>query len=86
MQFKTPVIAYAAGGTADFVVDNKNGVVIAELDETVLASRLERILSDEKLSKQLGSEARKTIEHEYSWDKIFEKILAVYNATTKNIK
>ncbi len=78
MQFKSPVIAFAAGGTADFVKDNVNGIIIRELNENLLAEKLELILSDDALSKKLGEEARKTIINEYSWDKTFEKIRKVY--------
>jgi len=82
MQFKTPVIAFAAGGTADFVNDNVNGVIIRELNENLLAEKLELILSDAAFSKKLGEEARKTIINEYSWDKTFEKIRKVYTDKT----
>lgn len=78
MQFKTPVIAFSAGGTEDFVTDNVNGLVIKKLDEKLLAEKIEKILSDETLAKNLGTEARATIVKGYNWDKIFEKILAVY--------
>jgi glycosyltransferase involved in cell wall biosynthesis len=78
MQFKTPVIAFAAGGTADFVSDNINGIIIKELNENLLSEKLEIILSNETLSNKLGEEARKTILNEYSWGKTFEKILKVY--------
>jgi 1,2-diacylglycerol 3-alpha-glucosyltransferase len=78
MQFKTPVIAFAAGGTADFVSDNINGMIINQLDEKLLAQKLETLLSDKELSQRLGEEARRTILKEYSWDKTFEKIRNVY--------
>ena len=83
MQHKTPVIAYAAGGTADFVTDNKNGFVIDKLDEVLLADRLKRILLDERLAKKLGAEARQTIEQDYSWDKIFDRIFLLYQGDQK---
>lgn len=78
MQFKTPVIAFSAGGTEDFVLDNVNGLVITRLDEKMLADKLERILSDASLATRLGEEARKTILKSYNWDTIFEKLVEVY--------
>ena len=80
MQHKTSVIAYAAGGTADFVTDNKNGFVIDKLDEVILAEKIKAILSDDILAARLGTEARLTIENGYAWNKIFEKIFELYNA------
>jgi glycosyltransferase involved in cell wall biosynthesis len=79
MQFRVPVIAYASGGTADFVTDNKNGCVIDVLDEKLLADKLEMILSDDTLAAELGSEARKTVVNDYNWKMIFEKIDAIYH-------
>lgn len=81
MQFKTPVIAFAAGGTADFVIDKVNGIIVGELNEKLVASKLETILSDNTLAKKLGDEARKTIVNGYNWDKIFQKMLEAYNYT-----
>jgi glycosyltransferase involved in cell wall biosynthesis len=78
MQFETPVIAFASGGTADFVADNKNGLVIDKLEEALLVEKLEKLLSDEDLATKLGEKARKTILQGYNWDNTFEKILAVY--------
>jgi len=79
MQFRVPVIAYASGGTADFVTDNKNGCVIGALDDSILAAKMESILSDKARARELGNEARQTIEQDYNWDKIFEKIFAIYS-------
>jgi glycosyltransferase involved in cell wall biosynthesis len=78
MQFKTPVIAFAAGGTADFVSDMGNGLIIRELDEQLLKQKLELILSDSQLAKKLGDGARKTIIDNYNWEKTFESIFKVY--------
>lgn len=78
MQYKTPVIAYAAGGTADFIVDNENGIVMEKLDAVELAKSLGSILSDENLAKRIGNEARTTIENGYSWNKIFDVIIELY--------
>jgi glycosyltransferase involved in cell wall biosynthesis len=80
MQFETPVIAFAAGGTEDFVVHNVNGLVIDKLDEKMLAANLEKLLEDEAFSKKLGTEARLTMEKGYNWEKIFEHIYQVYKA------
>jgi glycosyltransferase involved in cell wall biosynthesis len=78
MQFETPVIAFAAGGTEDFVVHNVNGLVIDKLDEKMLATNLEKLLEDEAFAKKLGTEARLTMEKGYNWDKIFGHIYELY--------
>jgi len=77
MQFKTPVIAYVAGAS-ELIEDKRNGLVIAKLDEAILARKLECILLNESFANQLGEEARKTILNDFDWNKNFKKILEVY--------
>jgi glycosyltransferase involved in cell wall biosynthesis len=78
MQFKTPVVAFAAGGTSDFVNNETNGLVIDKLDERLLASQLNRLLADKNLADRLGTAARNTIVANYNWEKIFERIFSAY--------
>ncbi len=45
----TPVVAAAAGGIPEFVVDGKSGLLVTPGDELALARSLERMLGDERL-------------------------------------
>jgi glycosyltransferase involved in cell wall biosynthesis len=79
MQFKTPVIAFASGGTTALVTDGTNGFVIGTPDAAQLADRLERILSDETMARELGEAARTTIERGFDWSEKFKEILRTYS-------
>jgi glycosyltransferase involved in cell wall biosynthesis len=58
MQAGRPVIASAAGGLADIVVDGETGVLTPPGDPTALAAALRRLLADEGLRRAMGEAGR----------------------------
>ena len=84
MQFKTPVIAYASGGTEDLIIDQINGLIINKLDHILLKNKIEMLLSNEELAKKLGDAAQKAIIKDYNWNDSFEKIYTLYRKLIKN--
>jgi glycosyltransferase involved in cell wall biosynthesis len=76
----TPIIA-----TGDEVIkDGVNGLLIPPNDAEKLASALRKLLEDKKLRKKYGSEGRRIIEEQYSWDKIVKDLIPVYKKTLNN--
>lgn len=78
MQFETPVIAYAAGGTEDMIRDNQNGLILKDLDPQTLGTRLNTVLANNQLLTQLGKAARKSIVANHNWEIAFQKIETLY--------
>jgi glycosyltransferase involved in cell wall biosynthesis len=58
MQAGRPVIASAAGGLVDIVVDGETGLLTAPGDPTALAAALRRLLADEGLRHTMGEAGR----------------------------
>jgi glycosyltransferase involved in cell wall biosynthesis len=58
MQAGRPVIASAAGGLADIVVDGETGLLTPPGDPTALAAALRRLLADEGLRRTMGEAGR----------------------------
>jgi glycosyltransferase involved in cell wall biosynthesis len=58
MQAGRPVIASAAGGLADIVVDGETGLLTPPGDPTALAAALRRLLADEGLRQTMGEAGR----------------------------
>jgi glycogen synthase len=81
MQFKTPVIAFSAGGTADFVSHGQNGLVIQELSAKELSEKLNMVLSNPEEARRMGEEARAKILHHHKWDDIYETIYRAYQGS-----
>jgi trehalose synthase len=61
-----PVLASAAGGIQDQIVDGEHGLLLQDpTDLAAFGSALERLLSNPALAQQLGANARKRVQDEY---------------------
>ena len=72
-----PVIATRQGGVPYFIKDGENGILIEYGRPDQIAEALRRILKDENLARRLGETGR-YLAKEYTWEKIAERILSVY--------
>ncbi|MGB0886737.1 MAG: glycosyltransferase, partial [Vicingaceae bacterium] len=78
MSLGVPPIVSAIGVNTEIVINNKNGLLIYNNSEWVL--KIEELIKNTVLRKQLGEEARKTIVAQYSITANKEKYLAVFNS------
>jgi glycosyltransferase involved in cell wall biosynthesis len=72
-----PVIATPAGGVADNLRDNVNGLAFPPGDAPAMAAAMERIATDCGLRKCLGQRARQWAE-ERSWEAELDRLDAIY--------
>ena len=79
----TPVVVPSSCGLANWVEGYQAGYVIPH-DKNQLQQALATILTDEKLSQQLASQARKLVEEQFAWNKILNQIEATYDAIIHN--
>lgn len=63
-----PVVAAAAGGAPEAVLDGETGLVVPPEDPAALAEALARILDDETLARRLGRLGRRRAA-EFDWEK-----------------
>ena len=78
-----PVVATAAGGTVEIVEDNKNGFLVPVGSIDILAKKIQEVLKDDKLYKQMCIEAKKSYEKEYTFEVFKNKILEYYKMIVK---
>ncbi len=78
----TPVIASQVGGLAYLVRDGETGYHVPYDSPDVLAEKLGALLGDEALRKRMGEQAA-SYAREYSWEKVAERIVKVYNEEIK---
>lgn len=71
----TPVVVTDRCGIADFV--DRAGYVV-EYDNAQLQAAIFRILNDEGLRKKFGTEGKKLVKEEFSWDKVIGKMETLY--------
>ena len=72
-----PVVASAIGQLRELIQPELNGILVPPGDAAALAQALERLLKEPALRTRFGSQARKTVLAQYTWDAIVCRILAL---------
>jgi glycosyltransferase involved in cell wall biosynthesis len=75
----TPVIASAAGGQADAVLDGTTGIVVPPGRPALLAQRIRQLLGHPMMLEAFSVAAADRARSRYSWDRIAHETLAVYD-------
>lgn len=73
-----PIVATDVRGNRDLIFSGKNGILVPTRNPKKMAETISLLLRDEKLRITYGRNARKTIEQNYTWDKVSSKILRCY--------
>ena len=73
-----PCIASDVGGIADLVEDGKNGIRVPPQDPQALATSLHRVLTQPDFAKELGENARTTIQQKFDSAASMQKLEAIY--------
>jgi glycosyltransferase involved in cell wall biosynthesis len=74
----TPVIALRNIDTEELVWKNKCGYLVEEVKISEIASKINRLLSDQKAARTMGVNGRRIIREEFTWKKSAEKMIAIY--------
>jgi glycosyltransferase involved in cell wall biosynthesis len=77
-----PVIASDVMGPRNIVTHGKNGFLFKKGNTQGLKKYLEVLLNDVKLRNRIGENARKTVEENYSFNKISGELLSLYEQLT----
>jgi len=71
-------VASRVGGIPEVVVDGETGLLVEPGDVTALAQALGRVLADPALAARMGQAGRHRVEAHFSWDRIADRTLTVY--------
>jgi glycosyltransferase involved in cell wall biosynthesis len=74
----TPVVASRVGGVAEIVEDGVTGFLVGPGDTAGLRDRLAQLLGDPALAIRLGQAARQAVLDRFTWQKVAERCLEVY--------
>ena len=69
-------------GPKDIIENGKNGLLVPEGDVQALADAMKRLMSDEPLRRQMGTEALK-IKEKYSEEAVMDRWLRLFEKLTK---
>ncbi|WP_078430422.1 glycosyltransferase family 4 protein [Alkalihalobacterium alkalinitrilicum] len=82
-----PIVTTARGGNPEVIVENENGIVIKNPeDPQEFADRLSYLLSSPTLAKKMGEYGRSLAESKYTWKRVADDILSVWNEIEYKIK
>lgn len=79
MACSKPVIVSDLPGVRELVTDRKDGLRVEAMNEKPLGEKINYLQSSPEIRRSFGETGRKKIQASFSWEKIIEKIEAVYH-------
>jgi glycosyltransferase involved in cell wall biosynthesis len=67
MRYGIPVVAFDAGGIKDWLIDGQNGFLVPWMDRARYAARLEQILRDKSLAREMGDRGHRMVDEQFSF-------------------
>ncbi len=68
MRYALPVVAFDAGGIKDWLIDGQNGYRVRWMDRDAYAARVEELLNNKPLAKQMGEAGLKLVSERYDFE------------------
>jgi len=78
MSMEKAVVVSAAGGSIEIVEDGVTGFLFTPRDSKDLARVIDRLIDDEKLRKEIGVRARKSVEEKFEAKKYVKRLESIY--------
>lgn len=75
---RKPVIGAWAGGVPAVISHGEDGFLVQFGNSQELAQRIEQLLEDKELSRQMGSKGELKTRESFTWDKVYRKVLPLY--------
>ncbi len=77
-----PVVASRVGGIPEFVEDGRAGLLVPPKQVPPLAEAIGRLWHDDRLAHALGEYGRREIVPRYTWERVVERVDAIYREVT----
>ncbi|PJA86616.1 MAG: glycosyltransferase [Candidatus Moranbacteria bacterium CG_4_9_14_3_um_filter_42_9] len=75
---RNAIIATNVGGTPEIITNNQSGYLINPKDITTLKNKLEMLINNDSLRKELGNSAYNEVLNKFNWDKSIDKYLDIF--------
>jgi glycosyltransferase involved in cell wall biosynthesis len=69
MRYALPVVAFDAGGIKEWLIDGCNGYLVPWMDRTQYAARVEELLRNKTLAREMGERGFQLVSHQYDFGK-----------------
>lgn len=83
MASRCPVIGTDVGGIPNLIKNGRNGILVAQKEPKQLASVIIALLKSPIKRKKIGDNAALSVRNKYSWGKISEHFIGLYNKILK---
>jgi len=84
MRAGLPVIASDVGGVRESIDDGRTGFVIPHGDNETLLKRLEVLIGDAEVRRQMGAAGRQKFENQFGYGAMLEKTMNIYRAACRD--
>jgi glycosyltransferase involved in cell wall biosynthesis len=68
MRYGLPVVAFDAGGIQEWLLNGYNGFLVPWMDRTQFAVRVEQVLRDKQLARDLGERGRRFVREKFNFE------------------
>jgi len=62
------IVATNVGGTREIIENNISGILVRPKDISILSQKIETLIMDSNLRKQLGQSAKETVKNKFNWE------------------
>ncbi|MFN7138649.1 MAG: glycosyltransferase family 4 protein [Limisphaerales bacterium] len=83
MRCGIPVIAFDAGGIRDWLHDGFNGFLVPWMDRKTYAKKIDLLLRDKSLARELGENGRELVNQQYDFDTYIDGLEDMFLRVTK---
>jgi glycosyltransferase involved in cell wall biosynthesis len=84
MGYKKPVIASAAGGITDIVIDGETGLLSPPGDAAALARTISVAMDNPERMRRIAENGFAYAKREFGWDTIVSRLTETYHAAIRN--
>lgn len=83
MRFGKPVVATAAPGTTEVVIDGTTGLLVPLRDPPALAAAIRAVVDDPDLARRLGEAGRARVDLEFGADRMVSRFAELYETLAR---
>jgi glycosyltransferase involved in cell wall biosynthesis len=83
MRYGVPVVAFDAGGIREWLISAYNGYLVSWMDCAAFACRVQELLLDKTLARQMGERGRRLVDQKFHFsnyisglERMFARVLA----------
>jgi glycosyltransferase involved in cell wall biosynthesis len=86
MRYGLPVVAFDAGGIREWLTDGYNGFLVPWMDRTQFAGRVQQLLVNKELAREMGERGRHLVAEEHGLDKYMDLLEQTFHEVISEVR